>query len=623
MVAGMEPFATWYYLFAWYGILLAGDGLYARLKWSEQGARAFFLLGRPAHLLTLLGWSAVIWLFFELVNFRLQNWYYVFLPSGRALRWAGTVTAFATVLPAIFLAEALLARAGIAEGKRSRPLQLDRRILRYFRVAGFAMFAMALVWPHYFFPLVWGAATLVVEPMVYRRSPERSLLGDFERGRPGRILRLLLGGAAIGLLWEIFNVGARAKWIYTVPGLEDVKLFEMPILGFFGFPPFALECFVLWQALVISGLAIPREGRAIPAPAWQRAMAAAAACVFSIAVLAGMEARTISSHSPRLEDLPGVPGKMLVNEGLGTFTLADENPRRLSERFGVDSAEATSWIETARLATLRGIGTHNTALLKRLGIESVDALARADAAVLTSQLESLTGKDVVAARVRVWVRGARADESAQVMTSIRPGGASTTSPMTAAAGVDSARNPVRRSSFRAASTAMSRPPEVCASQSRVRVVASIAGAQRTSAATSVSLRRVPPAMNPASASARASIRSGTADAETRAPAPLARNMDRKWPSRPNPVMSVAACAPTASIAREAPSLSVVMLATAARTASSEAAAFLMAVEMTPVPIGFVRTSTSPTRAVELRTILSGRTSPITAMPYFGSASSTE
>jgi hypothetical protein len=28
-----------------------------------------------------------------------------------------------------------------------------------------------------------------------------------------------------------------------------MKVFEMPILGFFGFPPFALECFALYHFL--------------------------------------------------------------------------------------------------------------------------------------------------------------------------------------------------------------------------------------------------------------------------------------------------------------------------------------------------------------------------------------
>jgi hypothetical protein len=31
-----------------------------------------------------------------------------------------------------------------------------------------------------------------------------------------------------------------------VPIFGDIKIFEMPVLGYFGFPPFALECFTMY-----------------------------------------------------------------------------------------------------------------------------------------------------------------------------------------------------------------------------------------------------------------------------------------------------------------------------------------------------------------------------------------
>ena len=68
---------------------------------------------------------------------------------------------------------------------------------------------------------------------------------------------------------------------------------------------------------------------------------------------------------------------------------------------------ARTWIEFARLATLRGIGTDNARALNRLGITSVEALATTDAATLARQLERLEGRSVVEARVRVWIRAAR------------------------------------------------------------------------------------------------------------------------------------------------------------------------------------------------------------------------
>jgi hypothetical protein len=48
------------------------------------------------------------------------------------------------------------------------------------------------------------------------------------------------------VLWEFFNYWAIAKWTYTVPYFGNVKIFEMPVLGYLGFPPFAVECWVFY-----------------------------------------------------------------------------------------------------------------------------------------------------------------------------------------------------------------------------------------------------------------------------------------------------------------------------------------------------------------------------------------
>ena len=76
-----------------------------------------------------------------------------------------------------------------------------------------------------------------------RFSPPNYRLGldgylrQLERGDYGQTLRLLLAGLIAGLFWEFFNFWARAKWIYTVPFFDELKLFEMPVAGFLGFPP--------------------------------------------------------------------------------------------------------------------------------------------------------------------------------------------------------------------------------------------------------------------------------------------------------------------------------------------------------------------------------------------------
>jgi hypothetical protein len=60
-------------------------------------------------------------------------------------------------------------------------------------------------------------------------------------------------GMICGLLWEFWNFWTKSKWIYTVPFVGDIKLFEMPILGFLGFAPFALECYVMYNFVCCLG----------------------------------------------------------------------------------------------------------------------------------------------------------------------------------------------------------------------------------------------------------------------------------------------------------------------------------------------------------------------------------
>lgn len=419
---GIEPFATWYYVFAWYGTLVALDGALA----TARPERGFHLLSRPRHLLSLLAWSVPFWLFFELLNFRVENWFYVFVPADPVARWVGITVSFATVLPALFLLESGLERAGVGRDARWRPVEVDPELLRRLGAAGTAMLVLPLVWPRLFYPLIWGGVVLLLDPLVYRADSRRSLLGDLARGRPGRILRLLLAGLVAGLLWEAFNVVGRGSWIYTVPGLETLKLFEMPPLGFLGFPPLALEAFAFWQALVVLGLAVPREGGSVPAvrhvgpgrpvgPVGVRerrrrgtvAAAALAAAVFSAAVLAGTERWTIVSRTPLLAELPEVPAARLEEIGHDPFSLAEADPAELARRLGVPAGQAERWVEAARLATHRGIGSRNAARLISLGIRSPADLARADPAGLLESLRATEGPRLNEARVRVWVRGAR------------------------------------------------------------------------------------------------------------------------------------------------------------------------------------------------------------------------
>src|SRR5438094_2227034 len=136
----IPPVPTWFYVLAWYPTLVILDQV-AVLLGGES------LLARPPELAAMLWWSAVIWLLFEAINFRLQNWYYVFLPPQRLDRWAGIIISLATVVPAVLLPERVLDRLGVWRQLRARPIPLTPARLEAGGCTGCAMLAPAPALP--------------------------------------------------------------------------------------------------------------------------------------------------------------------------------------------------------------------------------------------------------------------------------------------------------------------------------------------------------------------------------------------------------------------------------------------------------------------------------------------
>ncbi|OGR82037.1 MAG: hypothetical protein A2901_04340 [Elusimicrobia bacterium RIFCSPLOWO2_01_FULL_54_10] len=248
MMRRVEPFYTFFFLFAWWSFLLMLDS-WLFLKGGES-----LILEKPVEFLGfLVPLSAFIWFIFEAFNLRLANWAYAGVPANPWLRWPGNFLAFGTVLPGIFLTVNFMERVKIFPRNDfslffSEPL--PGRIFAVSAASGALMLALPLLWPNLFFPLVWGGFVLLLDPWVARWKG-KSLLQEWRQKNFSRTLQLLLAGFICGGLWEFWNFWAGAKWIYTVPLpeslLKNLKLFEMPVLGFLGFPPFALECFVMFE----------------------------------------------------------------------------------------------------------------------------------------------------------------------------------------------------------------------------------------------------------------------------------------------------------------------------------------------------------------------------------------
>jgi hypothetical protein len=139
----------------------------------------------------------------------------------------------------------------------------------------------------------------------------------------------------------------------------------------------------------------------------KRIAAGVLAVAFSVIVLFGMEFMTVDSRKPELEHFSELPSKALREHDYDMFKLAKASPTHIAAIAQTTEANALGYIELARLATLRGMGSDNLHLLREMGVSSLKGLAAADWRVLEDGLESLSGRDVVSARVRVWIRGAR------------------------------------------------------------------------------------------------------------------------------------------------------------------------------------------------------------------------
>jgi hypothetical protein len=245
----------YFYILAWWPYIILADGLiYKQRGWSP-------IKDRPVGFLSLLPWSVTIWLIFEIFNLRLQNWHYVELVSSPYFRWPGYTLAFATVLPGLFETYYLIKTLGISEQIKTRLFVITPTIEKTSLATGLIFLALPVFLPKYFFPLIWGGFVFLLDP-INAKMKGPSLLKDLSNGRPQKAIQLLIAGMVCGLLWEFWNYWAKSKWIYTVPFVGDIKLFEMPVLGFLGFPPFALECYVMYNFVSCLGLAIPWEQKA-------------------------------------------------------------------------------------------------------------------------------------------------------------------------------------------------------------------------------------------------------------------------------------------------------------------------------------------------------------------------
>jgi hypothetical protein len=111
------------------------------------------------------------------------------------------------------------------------------------------MLGLMLAWPHFFFPFLWISVYFITEPInIWLRNGHLAAWTQKGDWRP--VLALWGGVLITAFFWEFWNFWSFPKWIYTIPFVDFWHVFEMPLLGYGGYLPFALELYALYHLII-------------------------------------------------------------------------------------------------------------------------------------------------------------------------------------------------------------------------------------------------------------------------------------------------------------------------------------------------------------------------------------
>jgi hypothetical protein len=228
----------------WLGYTLTVDGIVGFRKGSS------LLTHNPNEFVALFVLSTPIWWIFEFHNYFLLNWHYLGSHDATFLEVivVGTID-FSTVIPAIFETRELIGTFDLLRRPGSPAkveLAIAPRRLWMVMYGAVIMFAGVLYLPRYFFPFTWIWLFCFIDALNCMRG-RSSLIQQAASGEWRNIAALALAGLCCGFFWEMWNYYALPKWYYTVPFVNYLKIFEMPLLGYGGYIPFAWELYAIYH----------------------------------------------------------------------------------------------------------------------------------------------------------------------------------------------------------------------------------------------------------------------------------------------------------------------------------------------------------------------------------------
>lgn len=242
----IQPFASWYIPIVWYGFILFVDSLVYKLK-GKSLITSYF---KEFVFLCLL--SVPFWSIFEVYNLFTVSWVYTNYV------WYLHLVDFTTIMPAVLETFSLVNVLNIGKwfDAKAKPKTKEINVknqgvyvgaIWLLAIVGAFSAIIPIIIPAIGLPLMWLGLFFFLEPLNYLTG-RPSVLQKAAIGQKSVMLRLWISGIIMGFFWEFWNHQAYPKWIYTLPTayFPGSKLFAMPLIGYLGYLPFAVEVFLFF-----------------------------------------------------------------------------------------------------------------------------------------------------------------------------------------------------------------------------------------------------------------------------------------------------------------------------------------------------------------------------------------
>ncbi len=234
----VQPFALWYMSIIWIGYILFIDSIVYKLK------KKSLLSSYTKEFAFMCILSIPFWLIFEFYRILTNSWIYVNYTL------ATEVASFLTFIPSVLETFTLIIALGVFSNQKKQ--KTDRPVSHIALFASMIVFGIAVslipfALPEIGFPFIVVGMLLLMDPLC-RLVKAPSVAQKFSIGRKDVLYGLFLTGIIVGFLWEFWNFQAVPKWIYNISylPLSNVKLFELPIAGYLGYLPLAVDIYLFY-----------------------------------------------------------------------------------------------------------------------------------------------------------------------------------------------------------------------------------------------------------------------------------------------------------------------------------------------------------------------------------------